>query len=284
MIRKKMADIETGEIIEVAIPEEGDRIVTKKQQQSYEKNRSIIKDKPDFIFAIYKRCEEYMKDVNLKPQDITRLIVLSTYCSYDGSIKLTQRTHMTKKEMQNILRESNSTRFGEYLKMLEDNSIINEIDGIYYMSDNFFNKRETDIDKNGATRLFCEEIRELFRSVKTTDIKRLGYLFKLLPYVSREFNVVCFNPLEENIELVEPMNGTEISKVLNIDKAVLSRTLKTLGKIEIENNNVIGWFTFGGTEQIKLYINPNIYYAGKDIFRDDENDMMKAIRSLFKKV
>lgn len=278
----ELADVNSGEVKLYHEVREGDKVITREQQDGYEYLKAKITDK-NFIFAIYERCESYMGDIELKPQDITRIVMLATYCNYQGRIMATQRTPMSKKVMKEILRESNQARFNTFYNKIIENGIVryDNDEQVYYMPKSYFNKGQTKIKDFGATRLFIDEIQYLFNSVKVTDFKRLGYVFKLLPYISKDYNIVCENPIEECIGLVQPLNATEVSKVLGIGKDTLSKALKELGKIKINNEYLIGWFSVGSKEQIKLIVNPNVLYSGQDNNKKELPEL-RTICSLFK--
>ena len=62
----------------------------------------------------------------------------------------------------------------------------------------------------------------------------LGYIFKLIPYVNCEYNIICHNPLEKDLDLIEPMTVGEFCEAIGYDKTNASRLIKIYNEIIFE--------------------------------------------------
>lgn len=275
MERINAVDTETGDVIEYIRLDYGDRVITKKQQEAY---NYMVKSKnnSNFVFAIFERCEPYMNKDGFRPQDVTRLIMLSTYTNYNGRLMYTQRTLMDKSIMKEVLREKSNERFNKFYSLLIDLDIlIRKNDGLY-MSNKYFFKGESG-GRTDISRMFIKEIRDLFNTVSVTDLKRLGYIYRLLPFLSKEYNIICKNPEEIILDNIIPIPKHELTDILGIDRTTLFRTLKSISQIRVNGEYLFGWFTIGDGIDIKLIINPKIVYAGKQ-----DGESINLIKSLFK--
>lgn len=60
-------------------------------------------------------------------------------------------------------------------------------------------------------------MRKLYIMVQPSQHKHLGYLFKMLPYVNLEYNVLCHNPLESNLDDIQLMTVSEFCGAIGYD-------------------------------------------------------------------
>lgn len=54
-------------------------------------------------------------------------------------------------------------------------------------------------------RLFCGAVRRLYVRCQPRQHKLLGYIFRMIPFVSKEYNIVCLNPEESDVNMIRPM-------------------------------------------------------------------------------
>jgi hypothetical protein len=278
---KNVVDLETGEVIENAkIAEAGDKIITEGQSNAFKKiskEKKSRSNQPNFVFAIYKSCEPYLENEKLKPQDVSRLIMLATYTRYDGRLMKTEQTSMSKKDMQKIVRIKKISAFNDFHnKLIHLGILVNEPD-VYFMNSNYFFKGEM---KSGIStkKLYCNEIRYIFNSALTSTIKRLGYVFMLLPYVNYEHNIVCHNPTERDIANIKPMSLGYLADLLKMTDVGFSKFLTNIKNVELKNKT---YLTFVGTctdkRSSKIIINPDVMYAGKL-----SHEGLSTLKGLFK--
>ena len=235
------------------------------EQESYFRRKN---NKPlgDFIFI---PLNENFSGVS--PESVTRLIYLNTFTNYnDNSLMLTQRTPMRYKDLSSVLNVSKSTvtRFWNevcphYLTMKGDNLIFTNKD-IFKKGYLKRKKEYTDYQK-----FYIDGIRKLYKSTSKNNHKHLGYLFKLLPYVNLEYNLICYNPKEKSLNNIELMSMKGFCKQIKYDVTHLNRLLSIYHNIYF---NVDGHrerfctMVYDGIEKqnAKIFINPHIFYCGSN--------------------
>ena len=209
---------------------------------------------------------------DLKPQTAARLIYLFTYADYSergGRLMLTQKTEMRKKDLKDILG-------------LSDDAVKNFLDEVCPKYISFDDKEvmaATSIAyKRGALRdgrtyhrFYDHWVQTLYRNVQSRKHRYLGYVFRLLPYISIEYNVLCFNPTEIDITKIEFMCLGELCEEIGFNKSHADRLLEAYGKIRFSVTDEDGThmercvsITYDGLNRhnAKIYINPRILYSG----------------------
>ncbi len=167
------------------------------------------------------------------------------------------------KDLKMLLKLSN-TEYKRTEKYLLENKLI-----IYTDSDNieinnkFCVKGKINKNKNvEVIRVFDDAIRELYENSLPREHKKIALLLEILPYINYKYNVVCKNPKETNIELIEPLKMTDICKILDYDVTNASKLKKSLFSLTVGNEYVVGMFEKGCGKAI--YVNPRVYYKGGD--------------------
>jgi len=219
----------------------------------------------NFIFISYQQCTQYLSGLNLKPQDVARLIMLSTYVNYNGILMKNHKTPMSKNDMMEIVRESNTTRFNTLFQLLVEENVIllDKGSGLIHLSTILFKMGGLDSNSK-ATRIFIDETRYLFQNIKTSDIKGFGYLILLLPWISRSHNIICKNPNEEDIKKVVPLKVSELSNILGIGNKSIFNLRVLLQGMSLKNKTpLIISKTTEGNKFMNMIINPDIFYSGK---------------------
>lgn len=238
----------------------------KKNEQERYLHRKNNKPLGDFFFIPIEECFD-----GVSPETVTRLIYLNTFTNYNSnSLMLTQRTPMKYKDLALILNVSKSTvtRFWKevyphYLTIQGDNLIFTNTD--IFKKGRLKRKKEyTDYQK-----FYIDGIRKLYNSTSKNNHKHLGYLFKLLPYVNLEYNLICHNPKEKNLDNIELMSMKEFCRQIKYDVTHLDRLLFIYRNIYFEVNEHKERFctmVYDGIEKqnAKIFINPHILYCGSN--------------------
>jgi len=247
----------------------------KKQKEKEKKAQQIneqYKEYGNFVWSVYNINQQLF--ANIKPSNITRLMYISTYLNYKGYLMYNQRTVMTKKNMSELLRLSDRG-FIYFYKDMIDNNILQIQNNKIYINHDLFGKGS--LPKNQIakfvqndkyiTRLYIDGVRAFYDISTSRSHKTLSYLFQILPYVNREFNIVCFNPLEEDLDKVQCMSlgefcntiGYDYHNVKQLQKKLFDTTFTINGKI----TTAIGCVNTGlSNSDCKIFINPKVYYAG----------------------
>ena len=99
---------------------------------------------------------------------------------------------MKRCDLPEFLEVSPSTvrRFLEEVK----DFIKEDDDGLSLTKKDIFKKGKMKNTKNQTyTKFYTNNLRRLYKSVSPRDHQFLGYIFKMIPYMNVEYNVLCHN-------------------------------------------------------------------------------------------
>lgn len=238
---------EAGRIYEVRGLEEV------KRRKEYAKFK---RDKRHFTFTHMLHVREITE--NLSNKYCGYLMMLQPYIQFETNILVTKGRNpkpLDVKEIAEIIgvqpRSARST-----LKKFEEMEIVKKLDdGCYKMNERYHFRKKAGVDVDMLVKTFHTAVKEL--KLKPAE---LGVLYKLLPYVHYESNLICENPLEDKD--VKLLNKTEIAKKVGMSRQKLDKALKNLlsaGVIaEIERKSPIVPQAIGDEREKVILINPNI--------------------------
>lgn len=221
----------------------------------------ILSEFGTFFFLKYKSILK----MNIEKQMIFRYIYLCTFSRYDGKIEYGNAKGDGKlarlKDLQEILKLSR--REAMYVRKVFIESgliIVNEDKTIsvnleYAFKGKMEKKKEL---KGNVIRMFEEAIRELYEKSDPREHKRLALLVELLPHINFTHNIICSNPTEKNIELVNPFTLKEVMEIAEYSNITKFRK-------ELLNVTVNGELAMKITETKYgkfIYVNPRIFYKG----------------------
>lgn len=239
--------------------------VEKKIRQA--RRRDISKKNGDHYFV--PRLHTFP---DLKPQTAARLIYLFTYANYSergGHLMLTKKTEMRKKDLPKVLGLSDDAVKAFLDEVCPIYMTIDKDDCLAATSKAF--KRGTLKDGKTYHRFYDRWVRELYRAVPLRQHRHLGYIFQLLPFISIEYNVLCYNPTEEDTAKIEFMSLGDFCKEIGFDSSHAERLLKIYKQICFpvtdDNGTHVERFvsiTYDGLNRhnAKVYVNPRILYSG----------------------
>ena len=283
----KRANIEIGYLDENGqpIPEDEQK---KRNQKHYSDNAAIRTEGKDFVFVMTNPDNKFAKE--LKFETLTRLLMLSTYLSFAESSspsmlilgnKFGQKRPMKKSDIQSVLGLSKST-FYDFMKEvspdIDDNgSIVNtpylfNVDGVYYMNNEYFLRSYLPKGSHHyINKIFVTPVRRLYQIAKISQHRKLGMIFALLPYINREWNIVCWNTLEDDLAYIEAMSTKDICEVLGLSRKHANRTIdgmiREVMRISLKIDGVKQYFCalVETDERKQMIINPNFIYIGKRV-------------------
>lgn len=230
-----------------------------------------------FVWCIYEAAKMLFPEI--KPASLARLMLLATYMNYDGELSFEDKTPLTKKDAQDILRLG-ARMFRYTMEELEDVGAIKWEDA-YVMNTAMFKKGAVKNedgkllvgDRDSISKLYAEGVRALYNAAAPGAARKLSYIFRVMPFVNKRFNIICKNPLEEAQSRVVPMSLGDLADAIGygrknakkLQDALVEPRFECDGRLVravkyVSGNNV-------GIENHCLFINPHIYYGGKD-FKD----------------
>jgi hypothetical protein len=284
-IVRRLADIDTGELIEI---HEGNtlKIISNKQKQVIKKSiktKQLNEDIKDwnkelggFIFILFKYGDKVFSQLpELIQEDITKLFYLATYVDYD-EILIYNNEPMTRRTMQRLINISRE-KFSIFLNKLKRFNIIIQNDNIIMLNKDYFLKGEIEKEiKTDFTRLYIKSIRYLYENVSIRKHKQLGAYFKMIPYINRQQNTLCWNP-DEHIKNIKLMNVKELKNILGYHQDSAKRLINSLKEVKLDNGESILAFIDHNKDLNKAYIiiNPRVFYGGNFDLLGGINGVMK---------
>lgn len=252
----------------------------KERQEQAQIINEKYKEYGNFVWNVYGLNQ--LNFENLHASDVTRLMFLSTYLNYDGYLMFNNRNPLDKKNMLTLLNISQS-EFKRFYKSMFDNKILYFQDDRIYINNEIFGKGK--IDKTLSiklseqdkymTRLYIDGVRSLYNKSTPRSHKSLSYLFQILPYVNRRYNIVCFNPLEEDLHKIQCMSLGQFCEIIGYSSHNANQLFKTLFEPRFDINGKITtamrYVVDKGLDKstYSMFINPRVYYAG-NMWKDVE--------------
>lgn len=267
-MRGTFTNIETGEVFENADLRTDEQ---RKQYKKYLDRQQEIKFKYAEINDKYKRYgtfvwfiyhSQQVLDLGITPDQLTKLIYLSTFLDYRNKLMIKKDKHMTRADMQDVLKVSERT-FKTFWSAIVKAKIlkIDSDDKCLYINSAIFKRGNFELNEDETKiRLYINGIRHLYEKATPSEHKFLSYLFQAIPYVNKDYNIISHNPLEPELDLVKPMQMAEYCEIIHYDPNN-ARKLKTKMKSLTMNGKNIFSFVDNGNG-LFCYVNPYVYYAG----------------------
>ena len=272
----------TGEVsnsITLTVPEgtyfktpeqqEADRQRNEGLQKKLEQD-AIRKEKNDNLEALGKYFFAVCTDFSeLSDATLARLIYLTTFLTLDdGKLFRTQRTPMTEADLPDVMKLSQST-VDRFMKEVQDYIGVDSDGNLQIVSSAFQRGHLPKGQHIPMQRLYRDAIRRLYRTTPTSKHRYLGMFFKLLPYINQEYNVLCWNPEEDNIDDIDLMSpaefcdlsGFKYTKFWKLKSELKNLTFDVDGKQELFCSFVDAGFGLG---RVQIFVNPHILYNGFD--------------------
>lgn len=275
--KKYATDIDSGEMTEattVTVPV-GTVFFTPKEQEEHQKRkereyksllrRTGSKEMGSFVFL---KSAEKFKDI--RSETVIRLIYLSTYIKYGSNIlMLTERTSLKKRDLAEVLGIS-TAQFYRFWKEVSPTFLTEDEDGNIYINKAIVSRGKMKAAQMNPymKRVFIQNMRKVYHAAASlSDLRRLGYIFELLPYISAEYNILCWNPLEADMEAIEPITLAEFCDLVGFDKENMDELLEIYSDLRFEAEGKLERFcsiAYDGIdkENAKIFVNPRVLYSG----------------------
>lgn len=269
---------ETGEIrddAKISLPED----IKKRKEYLLLKekcNNISSLDKSYFKFFI----SHFERITDLDPSTLARLMFISTYVSYDDNfLKYQNGIKIKKKGVLELTGLSNRIARDFYKIVTEKGYLIETDDGIKVNKDIIHKGYNNDRPLGESERynkIYIKAMRKLYTAASSKQHRFLGYIFQMLPYLNIYHNILCYNPFEQNMELIQPINMIDLCERIGL-------TFEHVTQFRRNAEKVI--FNFNGREQHfmcyvlpaeadnknqgMIMINPNVLYSRSIIEREN---------------
>lgn len=251
----------------------------KKKYLKYLKNTNVfetmIRDNfGSFYFSIYNR----LLKIDLKPQYRIRFIYLCTFMNYNNKLEFGNGIGNTKlmveRDLIEVLGLSQNETIRTKKALIESDLISIEDDKTISINKRYAIKGKiTKRDSRESVRIMENGLREIYAKAKPSEHKRLDIFIKVLPYVNYNHNVLCKNPNESDVDKVEALTLSELCEIVGYDKTKSVRLKNELLKIKVDEQMAFGVFETGYGK--RLYVNPKVYYKGRDL------ESLRALINMF---
>ena len=276
---KLAVDNRTGErlnAVEILVPS-GTNSYTPEQQRQYkerkekEAERNLRRQSRNKLGNFYfAQSEKACFDVS--PQTITRLIYLGTYLKYETrQLFKTQREPMKKSDLPEILNLSKESIYIFWIAT-EGKYIREDANKNLFLSEHFYRGNLKEYLRSSGKyksfqQIYIDAVRKLYRETPITKHNSLGYIFKMLPYINWEYNILCWNPSETELEKIDLMNLDELCKLVGYDKSQRSRLMRAFDSLNLEccgKKQRFCTFVSGDYRSgtVRIFVNPHILYRG----------------------
>lgn len=223
-----------------------------------------------YLFNIHKSMTD------LSPQTAIRLVYLSTFLEYDGKFLKSNGKYITREKMQNLM-VLKPTTFKKFLAEVVSAGYLIKEKKLYKLNTDHFYRGELSIDssdkKQRYVRVYINNLRKLYLSVPQNKHVYLGYIFQLIPYINREWNVICYNPEETDEDTIIPMSVGDFCELVGYDRTNAARFMREYRDIKFDwngyNQSFLGYFYNYEDDKadMRFFANPNIFFAGNDYNR-----------------
>lgn len=261
------------------VEDEDSLVIPESQRQKYKKiqeakkfNQSI-RDHTKMMGGFTFLQNDYVLN-HIPATVIGRLAYLSTYLSFQNQLLIdNDGTPMLKRDLSDILGISRQ-KANDFYNVCASNNLLFDhgADGLY-INEIFF--RNSTKNKQ-QIRLYRDPIQQLYKTIikdkqnSTQALRHFGYVVQLIPWINREWNILCSNPNETEPGKIIPLSLKEITLILHIDETNVGRLKKTLLKPLFKWNNEYQQLcscmkvTTDEGIQETVYVNPNLLFAGSD--------------------
>jgi DNA-binding MarR family transcriptional regulator len=269
-IKRKLNEIKSDEPVGKITPtglngygrDENGNVFKLESTEALDRRRAAVYKKLDkrfFTFANMRTIRELTD--NLSNKHCGYVLMLQPYIQFETNVLITPgRTEvpLNKKEIAGILGVHTKT-LKRVLDELEHADVINvTADDNYVINDRYhFRKKVGKESVDILIKTFHTTVREL--KLKPAE---MGVLYKLLPYVHYETNLICEDPFELDPTKVRFLNASQIADKGGISRQKVAEVIKALDKAgAIAQVQRKLFKQLGGDKREALVIlNPYIFY------------------------
>lgn len=258
-------DIETGEVVPgIQMTDEADRARRKLfAEKQYDK--TIRREDHLPLGEFYMAACRKNQFNGLQPQDVARLVFLATFMDYEGILK-SGDNYLSIDDLPDLLEISKST-FDRLWVKIQGRYIVQSKDGSLTVVDGFLRGKQKNI-RERLTKVFIRQLQALYRNTPKTKRRLFGYVFQLLYCVNVEYNILSKNPLETELDRVEPLTIKEFATMIGYDESQVARLEKAYSEVTFMCDGRLQHFCAfvdrgRNADGRFVVVNPRIFYAGK---------------------
>ena len=224
-VRIFQEDIRTGELVNELSLEENYVVNIEEEKRAKErrevKSRQYYKRRSPmpFVWSVYKLSTRLLEE--LPGKYVAMLFYLATFDGYGGYLT-TGKKPVLRKQLPKILSVTETTAYRFWKSLFKAGIATEDAEGKLSLNEEYFQigslERKTVAvlkeQEMYLSRAYVKSIRDLYEASQPGTRNCLGHLFQILPFVNREYNIVCYNPLETELEKIRPMSFGEVCEAI----------------------------------------------------------------------
>ena len=289
--RIQAINVDTGEVVGNVVKTENEEVVLKtinpkkkealdnKNDNAHEMSLFIEANEGSYFHLIYKYSYPIFVELQNNYEGtnanlhIMRFMILASYVTFGGKLFDNNGNEIKKSSLSKIWDVKNNRKsINETYNILKRcNYIYESEEGYLMINDKLIKKgaiqdfeklKKQDKDLT-YTRVFVDNLQDMYNGANKTQRKQLANLFKILPFINFKHNVFCLNPTEVDRKKLNILTWKELVEMCGYDKSQVARFKRDMYKLKINGHAVIGQFHTVDGELI--CVNPKVYYGGNNI-------------------
>ncbi|MGM7724380.1 hypothetical protein [Metabacillus sp. Hm71] len=226
---------------------------SQEQLEAIEKERNKKKDLRHFSFSHMMNIREVTD--NLTNKQCGYILMLQPYLQFKTNVLIlmnADESPMTEKELAIALKVTPKTIKKVVENLITDDVLSIDKSGYYRMNERYHFRKKVKEDESMLIKTFFTTLKQL--KLKPAE---LGVLYKLLPYVHYETNMICANPFEEVPADIRFLTTKQIAEVIGMHEKKAIEVLR-----ELKKSGAIAETTkFVEDARVKyITLNPFIFY------------------------
>lgn len=226
-----------------------------------------------------KNYSSLWKDLaKCNPALAIRFLYLCSYADCDGYLKFggikrgINTLFMSTKDFKEVF--SISTGMTTKIKNeLFDNKLVIQTDDDKLIVNKKYYTRKYSLTMKMENPIRCSDsgIRDIYKTTRLKEHKRLGIIILLLEYLNISSNVICKNIEEKNLDNIIPLNMNEICDIVKYDYTHFSKVKQCLSNAKTKNNPLLMLMTHNSSSL--FIVNNAVFYRGKDDLSNGRNSL-----------
>lgn len=143
-------------------------------------------------------------------------------------------------------------------------------DGEMFLSKEYYRGESDKYKRDAKQKLFIQTTQDLYYKLKPREHKYFGYVIRIVPFINREFNILCHNPDETVFDQIKPLSIGEVCDILKYENSHSDRLLDGLTRCIFRADDqdqslcAIVQSVGNGITGYGMFVNPRILYNGSD--------------------
>lgn len=195
--------------------------VEQKRKEAYKK-----RDRRHFTFAHMKNMREVTD--NLSSKLCGYVLLLQPYIQYKTNLLTTQGRNpepLDDKGIAGVI-DLHPRNAKTAISNLKDAGVLEVTEkGYYRINDRYHFRKKAGGEADMLIKTFHTTLKQL--KLKPAE---MGFIYKLMPYVHYETNLICANPFEEAPQDVRYLNKRQIGETVGMSRNKVDDTLRSLKK------------------------------------------------------